>query len=240
MLVLKDRGEKMNENNCEIKIDNIISKQMMNKWYEAIAEDAVLFDEKGGIMFDYEVADTIKKYIGFCGEVIVKAPYILFKEVLLPTDVLAAFMYIDESKITSMDNKICIIDCRNLVSATSEPKPTLNKEDFAKDMLSFIYHYGSTKHLTHDDIQDFNNICNDAETLLNLESEVILDVEDGVIAIAIDEYISDAKETIGYRLGLRPNCFIEVSSPWNTVLLIDCKYISLANAYELEEEEWLY
>lgn len=48
-------------------------------------------------------------------------------------------------------------------------------------------------------------------------------IEDQVLAIAFPQFIEEAKEFIGAVLEINPELFIEVSSPWTTVLLIDTR-----------------
>lgn len=50
-----------------------------------------------------------------------------------------------------------------------------------------------------------------------------IDVEDKVVAIALNAYIENAKKEIGEALFLNPDLFIEVSGPTSTVLLIDTR-----------------
>lgn len=55
------------------------------------------------------------------------------------------------------------------------------------------------------------------------EDVITVEIEDKVVAIAINRFISDAKEILSEALFLNPKLFIEVSTPLGTVLLIDTK-----------------
>ena len=50
-----------------------------------------------------------------------------------------------------------------------------------------------------------------------------VEVEDKVVAIALDQFIIDAKDILSEALFLNPKIFIEVSTPIGTVLLIDTR-----------------
>lgn len=50
-----------------------------------------------------------------------------------------------------------------------------------------------------------------------------VEVEDKVVAIALDQFIADAKDVLSEALFLNPKIFIEVSTPIGTVLLIDTR-----------------
>ena len=53
--------------------------------------------------------------------------------------------------------------------------------------------------------------------------EITVEIEDKVVAIALNEFIPEAKDILGEALFLNPKIFIEVSTPIGTVLLIDTR-----------------
>lgn len=58
-----------------------------------------------------------------------------------------------------------------------------------------------------------------------IDTYFTVEIEDQVIAIAFDRYISDAKQVFGEVFSINPKLFIEVSTPFQTVLLIDsCRW----------------
>lgn len=69
---------------------------------------------------------------------------------------------------------------------------------------------------------------------------VIIREEDHCLAIAIPQYISDAKTEFSLALKLIPDCFTEVSGPGSTVIIIDCQKIFFKSEFfEIGAEEWL-
>ena len=68
--------------------------------------------------------------------------------------------------------------------------------------------------------------------------KITVAVEDKVVAIALDTFVEDAKQTLGEALYLNPKIFIEVSTTLGTVLLIDTKRWYLDP--DFGDEEWFY
>lgn len=58
-----------------------------------------------------------------------------------------------------------------------------------------------------------------------IDNYFTVEIEDQVIAIAFDGYIENAKQLFGEVFSINPKLFIEVSTPFQTVLLIDtCRW----------------
>ena len=58
-----------------------------------------------------------------------------------------------------------------------------------------------------------------------IDTYFVVEIEDQVIAIAFSRYIDDAKNLFSKIFSINPKLFIEVSTPFETVLLIDtCRW----------------
>ena len=67
---------------------------------------------------------------------------------------------------------------------------------------------------------------------------ITVEIEDKVVAIAIDQFVADAKNILGEALFINPKILIEVSSPIGTVLLIDTRRWCLEPNFG--GEEWYH
>ena len=66
----------------------------------------------------------------------------------------------------------------------------------------------------------------------------IVEIEDKVVAIAIDQFIPNSKEILSEVLFINPKILIEVSTPIGTVLLIDTRRWYLEPNFG--DEEWYH
>ncbi len=218
--------------------DDYISYEQIHEWLKNIGDNKPCFNDNNEILFDYEVAGIIQDYLSCDGKIIVKNPFVIFRNQVINLDAIMSILHLDDG-FTVIDSDEILFDCRSLLDITPGRD---TKIAFAHKMLAFIYDYGDRENSIPIDSDVFATLSDMARTLLDFNDiEVVLAMEDGVIAIAFNDYIEDAKDAVGYRLGLNPDCFIEVSGPWSTVLLIDCqKIFASTQYYNLEDATWYY
>lgn len=234
----------MLENNVREKLQN--KKALLYSWYHSIANDGLFFDENSNMIFDYEVEQIIENEIlsslSFDAKVRIRNPYLIIQNIAIPVELLAKMLEIDEDNIQHiMEDNLYIIDCRELSQQDVLDAPT--KKDFVFDFLSYIKKMGNHSVMYDDDLKNqLHDFKNSIKFLLEFNDSIgiHLDTEDRQIAIAIDMYIPDAKDVVSQKLGLSPEMFVEVSSPFNSVLVIDCeKVFAVTELYNLDDSAWL-
>lgn len=242
VLILSDRGVSMKKfynflSRKNEKNNDIVSYEQIHTWLKNIGENKPCLNNKDEILFDYEVASIIQDFLSCDGKIIVKNPFIIFRNQDIGLCDIKSKLHLEEG-FTIIDSTEILFDCRTILDKTLSHQ---SKDDFTHQMLNFIFDYGDRENVSAD-MEEFDILCEMMYNLLNFEDiDVVLDIEDGVIAIAFNDYIDNAKDVIGYRLGLSPKCFIEVSGPWSTVLLIDCqKIFASTQYYNLEDKTWYY
>lgn len=239
-----------------------LSDEDLNNWYHEIADGKILTDvDNKSIIFDYEVAEKIKEHLEkgfqdydvsqFVESIQISSPYILIRGRLRFNYIITRLCLSEDSVNSTYDDKsgetLFIINCRDIYSYSKSGGQELSREAFSKDFLSFILKLGNCEYdIDIDEIDD--KLINFNEQILGLleghihdETLVITDFEDRQIAIAIDEYVENAKEVIGRALNLNTRMLVEVSTPFSTILVIDCEKVFVAKEYyDMDELEWLY
>lgn len=116
---------------------------------------------------------------------------------------------------------------------------------YNKDFLDLILGLGKEgaypwdKYLFEEKEKIIDSVRSKIMSYFNLPT-VIIREEDHCLAIAIPQYISDAKFEFSLALKLIPDCFTEVSGPGSTVIIIDCQKIFFKSEFfEIGAEEWL-
>ena len=129
-----------------------------------------------------------------------------------------------------------LIDTRRW-SSPMEKKPSYDSEDFVEELQN-IGRKSYDNLTSTSKLQDmvysafFENWTNYSPE----DIDVAVEIEDEVVAIAISQFIPDAKEIISDILDINPDLFIEVSTPIGTVILIDTRRWVLEPYFG--DEEW--
>lgn len=219
-----------------------LSKETLYRWYNAIAENRPIVADSGKMLMDYEAAAKLQEHLDFYSmpEVSINAPYIMITPQNndgIPTPLIAMKMDVDVDKITEIGNSF-IINCKEIVPPTMCACDRVDRDSFARDFIEYMLEVGNIdNHYYPEGIDDF---ADDIRELCENEG-IIVAAEDRQIAIAFDEYIENAKNTIGEMLNLSRSMFVEVSHPYSTVLVIDCEKLYLATEhYVMETEQWFY
>lgn len=125
----------------------------------------------------------------------------------------------------------------------SDPKFNLVERYNKKRFITLIHDIGGKKYESFPDMLNPEPIFESVQDRLlkTFDSPYfIVREQDNCIAIAAPIFIKDAKNKIAQALNIIPECFIEVSGPQSTVLIIDCEKEWLRSKYlGIGEEEWL-
>lgn len=125
----------------------------------------------------------------------------------------------------------------------SDPKINPVERYNEKRFITLIHILGRKRYQSFSEMLDPEPIFESVQArLLNIYDSpyFIVKEQDNCIAIAAPIFIKDAKNKIAQTLNIIPECFIEVSGPQSTVLIIDCEKEWLRSKYlGIGEEEWL-
>ena len=158
--------------------------------------------------------------------------------------VLAEIMNIDEQCIEKVPingkYNFYLIDSDKWSSESNiieETKPIYDPEDFVAELKDI----GSGNE-DYEERMFFFDILEDALTNSwedrPQDADISIDIENQVVAIAINQYIPNAKQTLSEVLYINPILFTEVSTPLGTVLLIDTRRWYLEPNFG--DEEWFH
>lgn len=219
-----------------------LSKETLYRWYNAIAENRPIVADSGKMLMDYEAAVKLQEHLGFYSlpNVSINAPYIMITphpNDAIPKPLIAMRMDVDVDKITEIGDSF-IINCKDVVPPTMCACDGVDRESFARDFIEYMLEVGCLDNDYYP--EGIDNFADDIRELCENEG-IIVAAEDRQIAIAFNEYIENAKNTIGEMLNLSRSMFVELSNPYSTVLVIDCEKLYLATEYYvMEVEHWFY
>ena len=163
--------------------------------------------------------------------------YIKTRKNIIPLT-LSKIMEIDEKYIQKVPingkYNFYLIDCHRCSSPTldtflEEPEELYEPYD-PSDLVNILKDIGGDCVCGAEDIIEAAKIFDLVKAAFNENwidmpenIEITVEIEDKVVAIALNEFIPEAKDILGEALFLNPKIFIEVSTPIGTVLLIDTR-----------------
>lgn len=223
-----------------------INRDDLRKGLECVGKDGAIICRES-LLTDYQFAQSIEHYLfketdlGSC-RCRVKSPYIIISGLFFyqdRTQQLAQAINVPAEIITAIDYPFgyeYIVNCQDLISSSHENRISWSNIDFLESMME-MGEYGNTDCIDVDSVVNIvrNSLYDEEDDLM-----VAVEIENNVLAIAVDKYIPDAKETFSNILGIDSELFIEVSGPISTVILIDAEKIYLmSETYDIEVEKWL-
>lgn len=223
-----------------------ITSEEIKKCLEAVGRDEVIV-LRNKILTDYELGDILSDYLQenrvFMKKTVackVKSPYVMITDMFTSyerTQELAMLLGIPEDCITAVDYSLgyeYIINCGQF--AGQQKVSTWEPREFLENMIQ-LGKYADESFIEVDEIVKLisQGLYYDEEDLM-----VAVEIEDSVLAIAVDTYIPDAKQRFSNILGISPTLLVEVSGPTSTVILIDAGKLYLLYTHEdVGVDAWL-